>query len=87
MSPLDKIPDVNIDGDGKFKYILVHVHDDVNKQTKYIVRGYARCQWHGEYLSKVFDSVFMNYHYRLLKFVMLISINKNVPDASSDKLC
>lgn len=46
---LDQIPDVNIDSDGIFKYILVHIHDDNNKQSKPIVRGYAKCTWHGKY--------------------------------------
>lgn len=46
--PLDQIPDVDIDNNGVFKYILVQVHDDNNKQSKPIVRGYAVCQWHGK---------------------------------------
>ncbi|RLU26185.1 hypothetical protein DMN91_002351 [Ooceraea biroi] len=46
---LDKIPDVDIDGHGKFKYILITVEDETNKASKQIVRGYARAQWHAFY--------------------------------------
>ncbi|KYN30449.1 hypothetical protein ALC56_15145 [Trachymyrmex septentrionalis] len=45
---LDNVPDVDIDGHGRFKYILINVQDDVGKVSKKIVRGYARAQWHGE---------------------------------------
>ncbi|KYQ57409.1 hypothetical protein ALC60_03370, partial [Trachymyrmex zeteki] len=45
---LDNVPDVDIDGHGRFKYILINVQDDVGKTSKKIVRGYARAQWHGE---------------------------------------
>ncbi|XP_034182240.1 sex-regulated protein janus-A [Osmia lignaria lignaria] len=48
---LDKVPDVDIDGHGRFKYILIQVHDDTNNVSKTIVRGYARSQWH----SDIFD--------------------------------
>ncbi|XP_024224489.2 uncharacterized protein LOC100744904 isoform X2 [Bombus impatiens] len=43
---LDKIVDVDIDRYGKFKYILVGVYDERVKVSKFIVRGYARAQWH-----------------------------------------
>ncbi|XP_050452499.1 14 kDa phosphohistidine phosphatase-like [Cataglyphis hispanica] len=43
---LDKVLDIDIDGHGRFKYILINVEDDVNKTSKQIVRGYARAQWH-----------------------------------------
>lgn len=45
---LDKVPDVDIDDHGRFKYILINVRDEVNEASKPIVRGYARAQWHGE---------------------------------------
>ncbi|KAK0180012.1 hypothetical protein PV327_005698 [Microctonus hyperodae] len=51
--PLDQIPDVDIDDNGVFKYILVQVHDDNNKQSKPIVRGYAVCQWHADIYDKI----------------------------------
>lgn len=47
-TPLDKIADVDISANGIFKYILVNVHDEVNKQSKPIVRGYRKCTWHGK---------------------------------------
>ncbi|KAK2586347.1 hypothetical protein KPH14_010639 [Odynerus spinipes] len=49
MSELfNKIPDVDIDDSGKFKYILLNVHDKTNDASKTIVRGYKRAEWHGE---------------------------------------
>ncbi|XP_044595357.1 14 kDa phosphohistidine phosphatase-like [Cotesia glomerata] len=45
---LDAIPDVNIDPNGVFKYILVYVHDDNTKQSKPIVRGYKKCKFHAD---------------------------------------
>ncbi|XP_063972625.1 14 kDa phosphohistidine phosphatase-like [Diachasmimorpha longicaudata] len=50
---LNQIPDVDIDPNGVFKYILVHIHDDNNKQSKPIVRGYARCQWHADIYDEI----------------------------------
>ncbi|CAL7947804.1 unnamed protein product [Xylocopa violacea] len=50
---LNKVPDVDIDGHGRFKYILINVQDDTNNVSKSIVRGYARAQWHGD----IFDDV------------------------------
>ncbi|XP_061928270.1 uncharacterized protein LOC107997018 isoform X2 [Apis cerana] len=43
---LNKVPDVDIDGHGRFKYILINVFDEANNVSKSIVRGYARAQWH-----------------------------------------
>lgn len=48
---LDKVQDVDIDGHGRFKYILIDVRDEVNKASKQIVRGYSRAQWHGEFVD------------------------------------
>ncbi|XP_012288481.1 14 kDa phosphohistidine phosphatase-like [Orussus abietinus] len=45
-TPLDQVPDVDIDPSGVFKYILINVHDDKNDKSKPIVRGYARSTWH-----------------------------------------
>ncbi|XP_017886158.1 sex-regulated protein janus-A-like [Ceratina calcarata] len=50
---LNEVPDVDIDGHGKFKYILINVKDEANNVNKSIVRGYARAQWHGD----IFDEV------------------------------
>ncbi|XP_043275106.1 14 kDa phosphohistidine phosphatase-like [Venturia canescens] len=54
---LDKITDVDIDANGIFKYILVHVHDDVNKQSKPIVRGYAKCTWHADIYDEIANEI------------------------------
>lgn len=43
---LNKIPDVDIDGHGRFKYILVNIYDERAGVSKSIVRGYARAEWH-----------------------------------------
>ncbi|XP_076228032.1 14 kDa phosphohistidine phosphatase isoform X3 [Nomia melanderi] len=44
---LNKVPAVDIDGHGRFKYILINVHDETSNDSKTIVRGYARASWHG----------------------------------------
>ncbi|XP_071572126.1 uncharacterized protein [Temnothorax nylanderi] len=54
---LDKVPDVDIDGHGRFKYILIKVQDDVDKASKKIVRGYARAQWHGALMMRLFVKI------------------------------
>lgn len=50
---LAAVPDVDIDDEGVFKYILIAVYgkerSDGSEPSKLIVRGYSRCQWHGEY--------------------------------------
>lgn len=46
---LDQIPDVDIDADGVFKYILINVTDKKSNSKKPIVRGYARAPYHGEF--------------------------------------
>jgi len=56
---LNKISDVDIDDNGKFKYILINVQDEVNKANKHIVRGYARAQWHGEFAIYTFMIYFV----------------------------
>jgi hypothetical protein len=55
-SELDQVRNVHIDGSGlTFKYILVRVtrkvHNVPKNQivTKYIVRGFIECAYHGEY--------------------------------------
>ena len=45
---LRAIPDVEIDKHGKFKYILLKVHDpDKEREFKHIVRGMAKAAYHG----------------------------------------
>lgn len=49
---LEAIPLVDIDSEGRFKYILIKVYakeqPDGSEPSKLIVRGYARAEWHGE---------------------------------------
>ena len=44
---LEKVPDVDIDPAGIFKYILIRL-DNGEGQSKYIVRGYSSEEYHGE---------------------------------------
>lgn len=44
---LDKIPDVEIDDSGRFKYVLIEVEDKANVESKVIVRG-TLTNWHCE---------------------------------------
>ncbi|XP_024886828.1 uncharacterized protein LOC112464207 [Temnothorax curvispinosus] len=62
---LDKVPDVDIDGHGRFKYILINVQDDVGKASKKIVRGYARAQWHGKFALSQYVYVVYSHCYVL----------------------
>ncbi|XP_076627773.1 14 kDa phosphohistidine phosphatase isoform X2 [Colletes latitarsis] len=50
---LDAVPDVDIDGYGKFKYILINVEDKDKNVSKSIVRGYARAKFHAD----IFDII------------------------------
>ena len=50
---LAQIPDVDIDSDGVFKYVLIRVYaappsGDPAVETKEIVRGYKWAEYHGE---------------------------------------
>lgn len=46
---LKAVPDVEIDKNGKFKYILIKVHDpDKEREFKHIVRGTAKAAYHGK---------------------------------------
>lgn len=62
-NPLDQVPEVLIDSDGVFKYILINVcleRDlDGNEACKVIVRGNKRGEYHGRLfkLFKNFNSV------------------------------
>ncbi|XP_061928269.1 sex-regulated protein janus-A-like isoform X1 [Apis cerana] len=54
---LNKVPDVDIDGHGRFKYILINVFDEANNVSKSIVRGYARAQWHNDIFDETGEQV------------------------------
>ncbi|KAK7094691.1 14 kDa phosphohistidine phosphatase-like [Littorina saxatilis] len=51
---LKAIHDVEIDKSGKFKYILIKVHDpDMDREFKYIVRGTSKAGFHADIYEKV----------------------------------
>jgi len=53
-SNVNKVPDVDIDPKGVFKYILIKVHDPADDSTsKNIVRGYGRCPYHADIFEEV----------------------------------
>ncbi|XP_035828762.1 14 kDa phosphohistidine phosphatase-like [Aplysia californica] len=46
---LISIPEVEIDKNGKFKYILIKVHDpDIDREFKHIVRGTSKAAYHAD---------------------------------------
>lgn len=53
---LDYVPDVDIDSEGKFKYILAKVYGKPQlsgvKRSKFVVRGNDEMSYHGRYSSK-----------------------------------
>lgn len=55
---LAKVPSVDIDDKGVFKYILIKIvgkeNADGSEPSKIIVRGYADCKWHGKPKIKYF---------------------------------
>uniref|UniRef100_A0A914V6T3 14 kDa phosphohistidine phosphatase n=1 Tax=Plectus sambesii TaxID=2011161 RepID=A0A914V6T3_9BILA len=50
---MDSVENVDIDGSGKFKYILIKVTDKTGKDSKFIVRGYGRCEFHDKIMEEV----------------------------------
>lgn len=54
MTSFDSIPSVEIDPEGTFKYILIKLYEkgvkneDGSEKFKYLVRGKASCEWHGD---------------------------------------
>lgn len=69
---LEAVPLVDIDDDGRFKYILIKVYGkqqaDGTEPSKLIVRGYKRAQWHGN--EKLFIQLL---YYSFNKTCMVIS--------------
>ena len=51
-SKLDKIEDVIIDDNGKFKYVLIELNSGSSK--KYIVRGFGWAEYHGMAIRSYF---------------------------------
>jgi len=55
---LSKVPEVDIDADGKFKYILMNLSipsEDNKTGDKILVRGYADCNYHTDIKDKVLE--------------------------------
>ncbi|XP_065171107.1 14 kDa phosphohistidine phosphatase-like isoform X2 [Atheta coriaria] len=54
-----KIPEVDIDPSGVFKYILIKldVQEDSDKITADVVRGYAECGYHADINDKFNDDL------------------------------
>lgn len=50
---LDDIPDVDLDDEGVFKYILISVKHNQTGEEKTIVRGYEECEYHADILDRV----------------------------------
>lgn len=51
---LQDIPDVDVDKEGRFKYILIKIINKNNpSEEKCIVRGYSRCEWHNDIFAEV----------------------------------
>lgn len=78
---LDKVPDVDIDGHGRFKYILIDVQDDVGKASKKIVRGYGRAQWHGKFASSIIINIYL-YIYLLFTILKIQSVHLYISSLS-----
>lgn len=51
------VPEVDIDPNGRFKYILIKLYSGVEDNFKYIVRGYARCGFHADIYDEVYERV------------------------------
>ncbi|XP_071156590.1 14 kDa phosphohistidine phosphatase-like [Mytilus galloprovincialis] len=52
------IPDVKIDSHGKFKYILIKVHDpDKDREFKHIVRGSGKANYHADIYDDVVPEI------------------------------
>ncbi|KAM3717592.1 UV-stimulated scaffold protein [Dirofilaria immitis] len=61
IMPLTDVPNAKIDPDGVFKYILIKVIEKVSRKEKLIVRGYSRCDYHGDVLEETEKELGSNY--------------------------
>eukprot|EP00092_Neocalanus_flemingeri_P014782 GFUD01015953.1.p1 GENE.GFUD01015953.1~~GFUD01015953.1.p1 ORF type:complete len:127 (-),score=31.09 GFUD01015953.1:113-493(-) len=52
MAGLNSVPDVEIDPEGKFKYILVKI-SSTESESKLIVRGTKKAEFHPDIFAKV----------------------------------
>lgn len=54
FAKMDDIPEVDIDSEGKFKYILIKVEEKDSSKAKHIVRGYSWAPFHGKFLGSIY---------------------------------
>lgn len=55
---LKAIPDVDIDKHGKFKYILLKVHDpEKEREFKHIVRGTSKASFHADIFEEIAPAI------------------------------
>ena len=47
------VPNVDIDGEGTFKYILIQITNEANRESRIIVRGYKWADYHANILDQV----------------------------------
>ncbi|XP_003388938.2 PREDICTED: 14 kDa phosphohistidine phosphatase-like, partial [Amphimedon queenslandica] len=52
-SKMEKVPEVDIESDGVFKYILVELTDKKSGKVKTIVRGYEWAEYHADILDRI----------------------------------
>ena len=50
---LSDIPDVDLDDEGVFKYIMINVKNIQTGEAKSIVRGYEECEYHADIFDRV----------------------------------
>ncbi|KAI0241570.1 14 kDa phosphohistidine phosphatase [Lamellibrachia satsuma] len=55
---LDEVEDVDIDDNGRFKYVLIKLyHPNYEENYKYIVRGYKWAGFHADVYEDLYDRV------------------------------
>ncbi|XP_053138300.1 14 kDa phosphohistidine phosphatase [Hemicordylus capensis] len=54
---LGRVPDVDIDPDGVFKYVLIHVTPQGSGKGKDVVRGYAWAEYHADIYDKTAEEL------------------------------
>lgn len=61
---LDTIPNCIIDQDGIFKYIQIRVKSSSTNESKYVVRGYSKYDYHAKNYAD-----FQSIYFRLIKYI------------------
>ncbi|XP_015272285.1 PREDICTED: 14 kDa phosphohistidine phosphatase [Gekko japonicus] len=54
---LSRVPDVDIDSDGVFKYVLIRVTPEGKEPGKEIVRGHAWAEYHADIYDEVAEAL------------------------------